>query len=45
MLDAIKEPDCIYILQRILDKYPYNKELVWYAKNNMNTLRNKYNVK
>lgn len=45
ILDAIKESDCVYILQKILVKYPGNSSLVWYAKNNINRFKNKYDIK
>lgn len=45
ILEAIKEPDCVYILQKILVKYPNNASLTWYAKNNLDALKKIYNVK
>lgn len=45
MLDSIKEPDCIYILKKILVKYPDNKSLVWYANNNLESSKRIYKIK
>lgn len=45
MLDTLKQPDCVYILQKILAKYPNNRGLVWYANNNINRFKNIYDIK
>lgn len=43
MLTAIKQPECIYIMQKMIDKYPNNATLSWFAENNINVYRKLYN--
>lgn len=45
ILISIKEPDCVYILQKILAKYPDDATLAWFAKNNINDYIKIYNIK
>lgn len=45
ILETIKEPECVYILSKIITKYPNNSSLVWYAKNNISSLKNIYGSK
>ena len=44
ILETIKEPDCVYVIQKILVKYPNNDSLVWYAKNNIDALKKIYGI-
>lgn len=44
MLQSINEPDCIYLLQKIIDKYP-DGNIALYAKNNIASLKRIYKYK
>ena len=44
IFENIKDPYCIYLLQKIIDKYP-NGSLVTYAKSNIEPLKRIYNNK